>query len=244
MAVVMRSVVVPAVLAVAVLATLATEALGQKKTSVRVLDRILVHGAFIGGLPTGEFSESVDFGYGISGGFVVNLDDRRMLGLRLDASVLSYGSTTRDIVLRDPLLGFFDFQIVTENSVATFGAGLQFTVPSQVVRPYVAATAGFAYFWTQTFLGGTVDTNDVNATTNLDDFVFSASVGGGLLLRVHQGRHPVFLNLSAFYQRNGTVRYMSEDSISETFDGTPTVTQFESSANLVVLAVGLSVGIG
>jgi hypothetical protein len=241
---VVRSVVVSAVLAVAVLATLATEALGQEETSKRVRDRIIVHGALIGGLPAGEFSESVDFGYGLSGGLVVNLDKRRVLGLRLDASLLTYGRTTRDILLRDPLLGLFDFEVVTENSVATFGGGLQFTVPSQVVRPYLVATAGFAYFWTQTFLGGTVDTNDVNTTTNLDDFAFSATVGGGLLLRVHQGHYPVFLSLSAFYQRNGNVRYMSENSISETFDGTPTVSLFEGSANLVVLAVGVSVGIG
>ncbi len=223
--------------------TLATEALGQERTPMPVRDRILVHGALIGGLPAGEFSETVDFGYGLSGGLVFNLDERRMLGLRLDVSFLTYGRTTRNILLTDPLLGDFDFEVVTENNVATVGGGLQFTGPNQVVRPYLVGTAGFSYFWTETSLAGTVDTTDVNRTTNLGDFVFSATVGGGLLLRVHQGHHPVFLSLSAYYQRNGTVRYMSEDSISDTFDGTPTVTVFESSANLVVLAVGVSVGV-
>jgi hypothetical protein len=244
MAAVMRSAVRPAVLAVAVLATPATEALGQEETPMRVQDRILVNGALIGGLPTGEFSESVDFGYGLSGGLVVNLDEQRMLGFRLDASVLTYGRTTRDILVSDPLLGLLDLEVVTENNVATVGAGLQFTAPSKVVRPYLVATAGFAYFWTETSLAGTVDTTDVNSTTNLSDFVFSATVGGGLLIKVNQGPSPVFLTLSAYYQWNGTVTYMSEDSISETFNGTPTITVFESEANLVVLAVGVSVGVG
>jgi hypothetical protein len=167
-----------------------------------------------------------------------------MVGLRLDASFLEYGRKTRGILLTDPLVGIIDLDIVTENSIASVGVGPQFTVPGEVVRPYMFVTAGFAYFWTQSFLGGAADTSSVERTTNLDDFTFSVAAAGGLLFRVHQGRHPVYVDLSVSYHRNGTVTYMAEESVRYAPDGMLIVTPIESEANLVLFSVGVSLSIG
>ena len=238
------SIVVATFLVAAVLAGATNEAHGQEAESERVRDRVFLPLALIGGVPVGEFSESVDFGYGLSAGLVFHLDRRRMVGLRLDASFLEYGRKTRGILLTDPLVGIIDLDIVTENSIAAVGVGPQFTVPGEVVRPYVFATAGFAYFWTQSFLGGAADTSNVERTTNLDDLTFSVAAAGGLLFRVHQGRHPVYVDLSVSYRRNGTVTYMAEESVRYAPDGTLIVAPIESEANLVVFSVGVVLSIG
>jgi len=44
-----------------------------------------------------------------AGGVLVNVDDRRMWGLRAAVSFLKYGRETRDVPLSHPLLG--DFQL-------------------------------------------------------------------------------------------------------------------------------------
>jgi hypothetical protein len=186
------------------------------------------------GVAVGEFSQFVSFGGGISSGVVYNFDDRRIWGLRLDASYLIYGHDTRHIPI-DPLV---DLEVRTQNQIASAGVGPQLTFRGGGIRPYLFGTVGFSYFWTRSSIG------DAGGRTNLDDFVFAGSVGGGLLVPVHRGHRPVSIDLSATYQGNGRVKYLRKGSIEEAPDGSLTITPIESGGNLLLLRMGVSVGLG
>lgn len=219
-------------LLVAALACVTGRARAQE--SERVPDRAFFNGAFVSGVPVGEFSQFVSFGGGISSGVVYNFDARRMWALRLDASYLIYGSETRHIAI-DPLV---DLDVKTHNQIAWVGVGPQLTLPGQGIRPYFFGTVGFSYFWTMSSIG------NAGSNTNLDDFVFAGSAGGGLLIPVHRGHRPVYIDLSATYQANGRVRYLRKGSIEEAPDGSLTITPIESGGNLLLLRIGVSVGLG
>lgn len=206
----------------------------QAQESERVPDRAFWNGALVSGVPVGEFSQFVNFGGGISSGFVYNFDDRRIWGLRLDASYLIYGHDTRHIPI-DPLV---DLEVRTQNQIASVGMGPQVTLPGDGFRPYLFGTVGFSYFWTRSSIG------DAGGRTNLDDFAVAGSAGGGLLIPVHRGYRPVLIDLSATYQANGRMRYLSEGSIEEAPDGSLTITPIESGGNLLLLRIGVSVGLG
>jgi hypothetical protein len=182
----------------------------------------------------GEFSRYVSLGGGIGSGVVYNFDDRRTWGLRLDASYLIYGSETRHVAV-DPLV---DLDVRTRNQIVSVGVGPQLTLGGHGIRPYFFGSVGFSYFWTMSSIG------DAGANTNLDDFAFAGTAGGGLLIPVHRGHRPVFIDLSATYQRNGRVRYLRKGSIEEAPDGSLTITPIESGGNLLLFRAGVSVAIG
>jgi hypothetical protein len=219
-------------LAVAALACMAGRA--QAQESEPVPNRAFWNAALLSGVAVGEFSQYVSVGGGIGSGIVYNVDARRIWGIRLDASYLIYGSETRDF----SVVPLVDFRVRTQNQIASLSVGPQLTLPGQGVRPYVFGTAGFSYFWTRSSI------EDAGGSTNLDDFAFTGSAGGGLLVRVHRGQHPVYIDLSATYQRNGRVRYLREGSIEEEPDGSFTITPIESGGNLMLIRVGVSIGLG
>jgi hypothetical protein len=221
-------------LVVAALASMTSRAQGQAQEPEPVANRAFWNAALVSGVAVGEFSQFVNFGGGVGSGLVYNFDDRRMWGLRLDASYMIYGWETRRVSV-DPLV---DLDVKTHNQIASLGVGPQLILPGHSVRPYFFGTMGFSYFWTRSSIG------DAGGTTNLDDFAFAGTAGGGLLIPVHRGRRPVFIDFSATYQRNGRVRYLRKGSIQEAPDGSLIITPIESGGNLVLLRVGVSVGIG
>ncbi len=212
------------------------ELLGEQR------DRAFLSGALIAGVPVGEFADFVDLGLGFEAGVVVNVDNPRALGLRLDASFLEYGRDTRSVQLDDPLASV-DLDITTTNSILSVGVGPQLAIPGRRIRPYVYGTLGFAYFETRSFVDGSDDSGGIESTLDSDDFTSSWSAGGGLLIRIVRGRHPVFIDLSATYKRNGRATYLREESIQRAPDGTLTITPTESQTNLTQFRVGVSVGV-
>ncbi|MGD2154568.1 MAG: outer membrane beta-barrel protein [Gemmatimonadales bacterium] len=219
-------------LAVAALACMTSRAQAQEPEPVP--DRAFFGATLMSGVALGEFSQYVSLGGGLGIGGVYKLDDRRMWGLRLDASYLIYGSDTRHVAVH-PLV---DLDVRTLNQIASASIGPQVTLRGHGVRPYLFGTLGCSYFWTRSSIG------DAGGTTHLDDFVFAGSAGGGLLIPVHRGHRPVYIDLSATYQRNGRVRYLREESIEELPDGSFVITPIESGGNLLLVRVGVSVGIG
>src|SRR6266571_2850091 len=76
-----------------------------------------------------------------------------------------------------------------------------------------------------------------------EDRPLALAGGGGLLIDLSRGRHPVSLDLGASYVRNGQVSYLREGSIVENPDGSFTLQPVRSDANLVVLQAGVSIGL-
>lgn len=191
--------------------------------------------------PLGAFNDFINEGYGITGGFVWNLDRDRVFGIRIDGGWMQYDSETKNACLvtcRIPI------DINTTNNIAFAGIGPQLTVPAGPVRPYLNATAGFSYFFTESSIESSrgVD-DDVFDHTNHDDAVFAWTGGGGIMIPLSLRRTQVLLDLGARYHRNGEATYLRKGSIRDNPDGSITISPIRSEANFITYRIGVSIGV-
>ena len=190
--------------------------------------------------PLGAFDDFIGEGYGVTGGFVWNLDRARVFGIRAEGGFVQYGNERIGACLvscRVPI------DINTSNDIVFGGIGPQITVPSGPVRPYLNATAGVSYFFTHSSVSGEDDYEDVFDTTNYDDVVFALTGGGGFLIPLSMGRTPILLDLGATFHRNGEATYLRKGSIRDFPDGSIRITPIRSEANFVTYRFGLSIGV-
>ena len=192
--------------------------------------------------PVGEFQDFVDWGGGIDLYGVINLSRRSPVGIRIDGSVLLYGHET----LRQPLSNTIQRVMVdvdTDNLIASLGVGPQLTLGHGVLRPYVYGTVGFSYFATVSSVSGTADPDAFASSTNYDDVTAALTAGGGLLLRISSGEHPVSLDVSAQKTYNGETTYLRKGSLLESPDGSISFIPIRSETNLVTFRVGVAIGV-
>lgn len=196
------------------------------------------------GLPVGQFRDFVSLAGGVAGSFAVNLDARGAVALRIDGAYLQYGNENRPLSLAGSG-GLVGLNMSTDFFIASLRAGPQVVLGTGRMRPYAFGTIGGAYFATQTSLNtyGCGCFSGLASTTNYDDGALSLAGGGGFLLDLSRGRHPVSLDLGASYVRNGQVSYLREGSIVENPDGSFTLRPVRSDANLVMLQLGVSIGL-
>ena len=192
--------------------------------------------------PVGEFQNFVDWGGGIDLYGVINPSRSGPLGIRIDASFLIYGHET----LRQPLSNTIRRVVVdvdTDNLIGSLGVGPQLTLGHGPLRPYVYGTVGFSYFATVSSARGTADWEAFASSTNYDDVTTALTAGGGLLLRLSSGKHPVSLDLSAQKTYHGETTYLREGSLLESPDGSISFIPIRSETNLVTFRVGLAIGV-
>lgn len=196
---------------------------------------------FIVAQPVGEFDTFISEGYGVNGGFVWNFDRDRVFGMRVEGGFLQYDSEERQMCF--PGSCRIGIDLTTTNDIFWGGIGPQISVPSGLVRPYMNATFGFSYFYTESSVSG-VDDLDLEYfnTTNHDDLVFAVTGGGGFLIPLSMGRTPVLLDLGATYHRNGDATYLRRGSIIDHPDGSVTIRPIRSEANFVSYRIGVSIG--
>lgn len=190
--------------------------------------------------PLGAFNDFVGEGYGLTGGFVWNLDRDRVFGIRVEGGFLQYGNeTTRGCFIncRIPV------DINTSNDIAFAGVGPQITVPAGPFRPYLNATAGFSYFVTHSSVSGRDSYDNQFDATNHDDGVFALTGGGGFLVPLSMRRVPVLLDVGATFHRNGEATYLRKGSITDNPDGSITINPIRSEANFITYRLGVSIGI-
>jgi hypothetical protein len=190
--------------------------------------------------PIGAFNDFVGEGYGLTGGFVWNLDRDRVFGIRAEGGFLQYGSEDTAIC---PFGCRVDVNVNTSNDIVFAGIGPQLTVPSGPVRPYINATAGMSYFFTHSSVSGNNDAENLFDTTNHDDAVFALTGGGGFLIPLSMRRTPVLLDIGATFHRNGEATYLRKGSITDNPDGSITVNPIRSEANFVTYRFGVSIGV-
>ena len=193
-------------------------------------------------VPVGEFQSFVDLGGGVGVGGLAYLNRDHSLAFRLEGTFVVYGSETFSTPL-SPTVPFVDVDVRTTNYIASLGVGPQVFLGTGALRPYVFGTAGFSYFATQSSASGTHDIEPFASTTNFDDFTLALSGGGGFAVDLSQGEHPVSLDLSATYQRNGLTEYLTKGDLIELPGGGWTVDPIRSETNLVTYRVGVSIGI-
>jgi hypothetical protein len=170
--------------------------------------------SFLGLVPRGEFADNVDFAGGIGGHYLVSLDDRGVIGIRVDAGYMQYGHERRRTPLGGGPLGLINVDVTTTNNIALGGLGLQFMTPGRAVRAYANASAGFSYFFTESSVEGSDNSDAFASTTNYDDGGFAWTGGGGVYIPVSVRRTIVNLDLGVRWLDNGKRDYLRDDGIT------------------------------
>jgi hypothetical protein len=194
--------------------------------------------------PLGAFRDYVKIGGGIDGSLLLNLTPDRAWGLRIDGGFINYGNETKRTRLSNTIGDRIQVDVNTSNNIARFGIGPQLSIPHGRVRPYLHATGGVAYFFTQSSVEGIDDdANDFARTTNFSDWTLNWGAGGGLLIPFTTKNNTVALDLGARYLKNGKTRYLREGSIEDLPDGSIDFSPIESEVELLVYSIGVSIGI-
>lgn len=230
-----------ATIVTALLLALPAAAPAQARPGIRPIDpsrnTFEINGAML--IPLGEFDTYIGNGYGLSAGYLRDLDRSGAVQLRVEGGFVRYGHEREQSCLINCRISV---DITTSNDIAVFGVGPQFRVPRGPIRPYITGTAGLAYFFTHSSLEGTSDNDAFANTRNFDDLVFSWTAGGGFQIPVHQGPKPISIDLGVRYYGNGNASYLRKGSITDNPDGSITINPIESEANFLSVKLGVAVG--
>lgn len=203
--------------------------------------RTAVGGGLSFAQPIGEFKNYVNTGWGGGGHFMMRVDRPGFLALRADVGFLIYGHETKQISM--PGAGRVEFDVSTSNNILTYSIGPQLMVPTGPIRPYVNASIGGAYFFTESSIGGDDNAGDFASTLNFDDNVLSYGYGGGVFIPFAVRRADIGLDLGARFVGNNETRYLREGGIEDLPTGGYSVSPIESQTNFVLYHLGVKVGI-
>jgi hypothetical protein len=199
--------------------------------------------SLVAGNPLGDLDAFFEQGFGaqLEGSFALT-DDRRVR-LRGDLGFLIYGHERLAYCYSVPVGCRVEAELTTTNNIFYFGLGPELAFTSGAFEPYVYGTTGLSYFATISSLGGDGGP-DWAETTNYDDVVMAWRVGGGVRLRVSNGRRPVSLDFGVERHQNGIANFLTEGDILDNPDGSVTIFPNRSEANLLTFRLGVSLGIG
>jgi hypothetical protein len=203
--------------------------------------RAILGGGALVAQPVGEFKNYVNNGFGAGGHLLLRVDPQGFLALRADVGYLIYGHETKRVSLANA--GRVQFDVTTSNNILTYSFGPQLMVPTGPIRPYVNVMAGGAYFFTESSVGGSDNSNDFASTRNFGDNVPSYGYGGGVFMPFAVRNALVGLDVGARFIRNGHTRYLREGGITDLPGGGYTVSPIESETSLVVYHIGISAGL-
>lgn len=195
----------------------------------------------LGALPTGEFADYISGGGGLGLDAAWPVEAGSWFSLRGDFGWVLYGEETKRICFQSTGCRV-TLDLSTTNNILFLNLGPQLAAPRGPVRPYVNASAGFAYFATTSSVKGDDNTESFASDTNFDDFTLAWGAGGGIMIPVSRGRAPVSIDLGAQYHANGYVEYLTKGDIIEQPSGPPTYDVTRSDANFVTIRLGVTVG--
>lgn len=195
--------------------------------------------------PAGEFKDYVGTGFGLGGHFTLNLDPSGIIGLRAGGGFINYGRETKRVCFSQTVGCRVEVDLTTNNNIFYGNIGPELAVQAGMVRPYVNAGIGFAYFATTSSVDDISNSGDdeIASTTNFDDITFAWTAGGGLRFRLSSGRMPFSLDFGVRYHGNGEVEYLTEGGIIDNPDGSITLNPILSEANLLTFSIGGSIGL-
>lgn len=195
--------------------------------------------------PTGEFDDYVGTGFGVGANFTLNLDPAGIIGIRAGGAFVNYGRETKRVCFSQTVGCRVEVDLTTNNNIFYGDIGPELMVPAGILKPYVNAGIGFAYFATtssvENISGGSND--NIASTTNFDDVTFAWHAGGGLRIRLSTGKTPFHLDFGFRYQGNGEVEYLTEGGITDNPDGSISLDPIRSEANLFTFSIGGGIGV-
>jgi hypothetical protein len=163
--------------------------------------------------PTGEFRDYIDQGFGLEANVAIPFDSRGILSARLEGGFTNYGNETIRVPLSPTMGNLIMVDVTTSNNIFTFGLGPQLTF-----RRTRAALRRRDDRWQLLRHAepgrGNRQPTPFAETTNFDDFVFTLTGGGGVLIPLGWHENTRFmLDLGTSYHHNGPTRYLREGSL-------------------------------
>jgi hypothetical protein len=200
------------------------------------------------GFPQSDFSENVDnAGFGLSGHFAYQIP-RTPVALGAALGFLIYGMESRKEPLSTTIPDIV-VRVETTNNILTghLLMRVQPVASNAMVRPYLEGLFGFHYLWTETSLKDwDWDENDHISSKNYDDMAMSYGGGGGLMIRVYQGKkgrsdgfYSINIDIGMRYLFGGEATYLKEGDIKRE-NGTVIYSPSESTTDLLTTTVGVT----
>jgi hypothetical protein len=186
--------------------------------------------------PKGEFASNVPNGYGFDLTGMFRLDPRGYFNLRADLGGVRYGHERQQIGF--PISGRIAVDLNTDNQIGFGALGAQLQIPDGWFRPYANASIAGTYFWTESSISGTGNSDAVLNTTNLDDWSHAWIFGGGVMIPF--GKSIGALNLGAKYHHGASATYLKRGDITDNPDGSITLNPRNSKTDLVLWQLGVS----
>lgn len=198
------------------------------------------------GFPQGEFKENVDnVGFGLSGHFGYTIPNSPF-SIGAEVGFLIYGRETRQEPLSTTIPDIV-VDVETTNNILTGHLLLRVQPPLQtmIVRPYLEGLFGFHYLWTDTKIQDW-DGDSRLGSTNYDDAAMSYGGGGGMMIRVYQGRkeasgglYSVNIDLGFRYLLGGEAEYLKQGGIKRE-NGTVIYSPSKSKTDLLMTNIGVT----
>lgn len=201
-----------------------------------------VGASFVVAEPQEEFRDNVGTSFGGSVNGLWTPEANGVVGLRMEAGVIGYGSETKRVMLSPTVGGRIMVDLNTSNIITFAHIGPQFTFRTPNASPYIAPSIGFTYIATVSSVSGHHG-DSFAEDTNYDDGMFSYGATAGSLVPVSRGRVPVSIDVSVRYHHNGPASYLVKGSIQDNPDGTISFNPYHTNANLLTFQIGASVGL-
>ena len=198
--------------------------------------------AFIAAEPVGELAAFFDQGFGAQLGVGIPIDDYGLFRIVGDLGLLVYGHERQSYCMSLPYGCRIGLDLTTTNNIAFGGLGPELALPLGVVEPYVRATRGFSYWFTNSWLSG-YDDDDFGNTTHHSDVVGAWRAAAGVRLRITNGSSPVSLDFAVERHENGIADFLTEGDIVDHPDGSISIFPNRGEADLMTFRVGVSIGI-
>ena len=226
--------------ALALAAMAAASGAQAQDTQEEVLPTISI--TFNVGNAVGDLSEYFDRGFGAQLSGFYPLEEMGIARIRADIGFLVYGVERQRHCFPVPIGCRINAEVQTTNSIGYGGVGPEFGFPMGAIEPYVYGTIGLSVFWTESSLVERTG-EDYLDTTHLADGNFAWRAGGGVRVRLTQGRSPVALNFAVERHDNGVAEFLTKGDIVDHTDGRITLRSNRSQADLVTLRIGVTIGI-
>lgn len=137
--------------------------------------------------PRGEFDVNTDTGFGFTGSYLYALNPGRTVSIGLGGLFQSYGSTERRAQLSSTIPDI-TVDVETDNNTAFIQGLFQLKAPTGRVQPYAQGMGGYGWFFTTTSIENPFNGQTILSDTNQSDGTWIWGGGGGLLVRVYEGK--------------------------------------------------------
>ena len=205
--------------------------------------RAAVSFAFAQTRPVGELGRNIGAGYGAAAAFLLPITHSGSVSLRADIGASQYGEESRRTAFSESVGDRVEVKVKTANNYVPASVGLQLTLPTGPVLPYVNAGVGLQAFYTESRVEPTSGGYALVSTINQSDLAAAWTLGGGVYVPLRAAGMRAMLDLSAQYVHGGTAQYLAPGSIIDLPNGRVRVTPMESSTHLVSVRLGARFGL-